>query len=186
MERKEMSRSRSARIPIYPNWTIPEDEYQEAAKALALVRHNATACVVRLRRQSPVPQFLRREACSPPAGSKALEDEDAAWTAAMHKVRRGMQQGGSIPAQQPVIRVFCMVYTYAARHDIVAAIAATWGRECDGFMAASNSTNASIGAVKLPHPGPEAYGLMWSKVNFMWKYVKQVSVDFSMIPHDCL
>ena len=139
------------------------------------VRHDASACVATLRRHSP-----REKACSAPTDSKRLQDEDAAWTEAMRKVQRGMLRDGSIPAhpvrQQP-IRIFCMVYTFEARHELVAAIASTWGRECDGFMAASNATNASIGAVRLPHPGPEAYALMWQKVSFMWKFAHKVSAS---------
>lgn len=64
-------------------------------------------------------------------------------------------------------RVFCMVYTHSNSHDQLRAIAETWGPRCDGFMAASNQTDRSIGAVDLWHEGPEIYGNMWQKVRAM-------------------
>lgn len=53
-------------------------------------------------------------------------------------------------------RVLCIVYTHSNRHDRLRAIAETYAPRCDGFMAASNLTDASIGAVNLLHEGPEA------------------------------
>ena len=77
--------SRWLRTAMYLHWTIPLNEYQEAEKALGLVRHDASACVATLRRHSP-----REKACSAPTDSKRLQDEDAAWTEAMRKVQRGI------------------------------------------------------------------------------------------------
>lgn len=68
-------------------------------------------------------------------------------------------------------KVLCMVYSYSKRHDVVRAVAETYGQRCDGFMVASNLTDVSIGAVNLEHPGPETYGNMWQKVRSMWQYV---------------
>ena len=67
--------SRWLRTAMYLHWTIPLNEYQEAEKALGLVRHDASACVATPRRHSP-----REKACSAPTDSKRLQDEDAAWT----------------------------------------------------------------------------------------------------------
>jgi hypothetical protein len=53
-------------------------------------------------------------------------------------------------------RVLCIVYTHSNRHDRVRSIAETYAPRCDGFMAASNLTDVSIGAVNLLHEGPEA------------------------------
>lgn len=64
-------------------------------------------------------------------------------------------------------RVLCMVYTHSNRHEQIRAIAETWGRRCDGFMAASNVTDPSLGAVNLWHEGPEVYDNMWLKVRSM-------------------
>ena len=53
-------------------------------------------------------------------------------------------------------RVLCIVYTHSNRHDRLRAVAETYAPRCDGFMAASNLTDASIGAVNLLHEGPES------------------------------
>jgi glycoprotein-N-acetylgalactosamine 3-beta-galactosyltransferase len=71
------------------------------------------------------------------------------------------------------IRLLCMVYTHSERHDVVRAIAETYGQECDGFWAASNRSDPTIGAFVLPHKGPEAYQNLWNKVQTMWLYVYQ-------------
>lgn len=67
-------------------------------------------------------------------------------------------------------KVLCMVYTHSERHDRVRAIAETYGPRCDGFFAASNLTDRSIGAVHLLHEGPELYSNMWLKVRAMFEY----------------
>jgi len=69
------------------------------------------------------------------------------------------------------VRVLCMIYTHSNRHNRVRAIAETYGKDCDGFIAASNVTDPSIGAVHLVHEGPEEYDNMWLKVRAMWQYV---------------
>ena len=71
------------------------------------------------------------------------------------------------PTHPQTKKVFCMVYTHSNRHHQLRAIAETWGPRCDGFMAASNLTDASLGAVNLWHEGPEIYGNMWLKVRSM-------------------
>jgi glycoprotein-N-acetylgalactosamine 3-beta-galactosyltransferase len=81
-----------------------------------------------------------------------------------------------MPAQ-PSPRILCMVYSYSERHDVVRAIAETYGPRCDGFLAASNQTDRSIGAVRLDHAGPESYRNMWQKVRSMWIYVYQHYLD---------
>jgi glycoprotein-N-acetylgalactosamine 3-beta-galactosyltransferase len=63
-----------------------------------------------------------------------------------------------------------MVYTHSNRHDVIRAIAETYGKACDGFMAASNLTDTAIGTFNLPHDGPEVYQNMWNKVQKMWFY----------------
>jgi glycoprotein-N-acetylgalactosamine 3-beta-galactosyltransferase len=50
------------------------------------------------------------------------------------------------------------------------AQAETWGRQCDGFIAASNFTDHDTGSINLTHMGPETYGNMWQKVRSMWAY----------------
>ena len=67
-------------------------------------------------------------------------------------------------------RILCMIYTHSNQHHRVKAIVNTWGRECDGFFAASNATDLSINAINLTHEGPEEYGNMWQKTRSMLAY----------------
>lgn len=53
------------------------------------------------------------------------------------------------------IKVLCMIYTHSGAHNRVRAIAETYGARCDGFLAGSNLTDSSIGAVHIAHEGPE-------------------------------
>jgi glycoprotein-N-acetylgalactosamine 3-beta-galactosyltransferase len=50
-------------------------------------------------------------------------------------------------------------------------------QRCDGFFAASNKTDASLGAVNIPHAGPETYLNMWQKVRSIWSYVYDTYYD---------
>jgi len=107
----------------------------------------------------------------------------------LRKVRRGMRASrrflrrqreaasgnGTLPgARGTPSKILCLVYavhlppTY--RNPSLAAQADTWGRRCDGFLAASNLTDHATGAVDLPHAGPEAYGNMWQKIRTLWTY----------------
>ena len=52
-------------------------------------------------------------------------------------------------------RIMCIVYTHSNRHNRLRAVAETYAPLCDGFMATSNLTDPSIGAVNILHEGPE-------------------------------
>ena len=67
-------------------------------------------------------------------------------------------------------KILCMVYTHSGAHARIQAIVNTWGSRCDGFFAASNETDLSIGAIDLVHKGPEEYNNMWQKIRSMWAY----------------
>jgi hypothetical protein len=71
-------------------------------------------------------------------------------------------------------RILCSVYSYEGNHHRLTDIADTWGWRCDGFFGASTKTDRDIGAVDLPHQGPEEYENMWQKtrsmVAFMYDY----------------
>ena len=73
-------------------------------------------------------------------------------------------------SEQSLPRLLCMVYTHANNHGRVRAILDTWGKDCDGFFAASNFTDLDINTIDLPHQGPEAYSNMWQKVRSIWGY----------------
>mmetsp|Transcript_41752 Transcript_41752/g.100534 ORF Transcript_41752/g.100534 Transcript_41752/m.100534 type:complete len:558 (+) Transcript_41752:2-1675(+) len=84
---------------------------------------------------------------------------------------RGLKKIQIMPLAREQKKVLCLVYTHSGAHNRVRAIAETYGPRCDGFMAASNLTDASIGAVNLLHEGLEAYKNMWLKVRSMLEYV---------------
>ena len=70
-------------------------------------------------------------------------------------------------------KILCMVYTVylpGDEHKNLKAQAGTWARQCDGFIAASNFTDHSVGAIDLLHLGPEEYGNMWQKTRSMLAY----------------
>eukprot|EP00979_Chaetoceros_neogracilis_P014121 scaffold4445_cov262-Chaetoceros_neogracile.AAC.15 len=83
----------------------------------------------------------------------------------------GNSDGGNNSTRKS--KIMCMIYTVHLpndNHTNLRAQAATWGQQCDGFFAASNYTDHSIGAIDLPHAGPEEYGNMWQKIRTMWAY----------------
>jgi hypothetical protein len=84
-------------------------------------------------------------------------------------------------------RILCGIYTHEASHGAIRDIAETWGWRCDGFFAASNKTDRSIGAVDLPHRGPEEYSNMWQKtrsmVAFMYDYFLE-DYDYFLLAGD--
>ncbi len=83
---------------------------------------------------------------------------------------QGLKKIEIATAHQNQKQVLCMVYTQSNGHSRLQAIAETWAPRCDGFFAASNLTDTSIGAVHLLHEGPEIYDNMWMKVRAMFHY----------------
>lgn len=77
-------------------------------------------------------------------------------------------------------KILCMVYTAYTnddQHQRLRSISETWATRCDGFIAASNTTDHSLGAVDLLHEGPEEYGNMWQKIRSMWSYAYSHYLD---------
>ncbi|KAL3812009.1 hypothetical protein ACHAXA_001316 [Cyclostephanos tholiformis] len=68
-------------------------------------------------------------------------------------------------------RIFCGMYTYHKRHYLLKAASESWAFHCDGFLAFSDVTDPTMGAVDLPHHGTEFYGNMWQKVRSIWCYI---------------
>lgn len=78
--------------------------------------------------------------------------------------------------RQPTL--FCAVYTYQGGASQVDAILETWGKRCDGFIAASTFTNQSVATVDLPHLGKAgSYHSLWQKVRSMFAYIYEHYVD---------
>jgi hypothetical protein len=59
-------------------------------------------------------------------------------------------------------RILCAIYTYGHNRDLARSAALSWGYKCDGFLAFSNETIASLGMVSLRHTGEESYQNMVS------------------------
>jgi hypothetical protein len=78
----------------------------------------------------------------------------------------------------PPPRILCSVYTHAPRHGNIKDIVDTWGWRCDGFLAASNKTDRSIGAVHLLHAGEETYNNMWQKTRSMVAFLYDYYLDY--------
>ena len=94
--------------------------------------------------------------------------------AALLKVRSGIQDyfAESAGEKKRKSKVLCMIYTVGlpGPRSNLKAIAETWAPRCDGFFAASNETDHSLGAIDLLHQGREEYQNMWQKVRSMWAY----------------
>eukprot|EP00934_Nitzschia_sp_Nitz4_P003312 Nitzschia sp. Nitz4//scaffold144_size56818//45724//47919//NITZ4_006546-RA/size56818-snap-gene-0.12-mRNA-1//-1//CDS//3329536543//3302//frame0 len=107
--------------------------------------------------------------CENPGG-KGKEGEHG--IVGLAKIRSFLLSTSSRPPTN--VKVLCMIYTHSGNHATrLRAVAETYGPQCDGFIAASNLTDPSIGAVNLLHEGPESYGNMWLKVRSMWRYAYQ-------------
>ena len=90
----------------------------------------------------------------------------------LYKIKTATQERKH--GEPPKIKLLCMVYTHSERHeDVLRSIVETYAPHCDGFLAASNVTDPSLGAFHLRHTGLEDYGNMWNKVQAMWYYAHQ-------------
>ncbi|KAL7525044.1 hypothetical protein ACHAWF_001179 [Thalassiosira exigua] len=94
---------------------------------------------------------------------------------------RGSNGTGTHGPRKRRIKILCLVYTaympHKDAHGNLRAQAQIWERRCDGFIGASNRTDHSIGAIDLPHLGPEEYGNMWQKVRTVWVYAYRHYLD---------
>lgn len=109
-------------------------------------------------RRHPLP-FSKSNVCDLPLG-KGVEGKDG--SKGLAKIQ--------IAAPDSSKKVLCMIYTHSGQHEQLRSVVETWGPLCDGFFAASNVTEASLGAVNLLHEGPEAYQNMWLKVQAMFLF----------------
>lgn len=85
-------------------------------------------------------------------------------------------------ARRKPLRLLCLAFTYEPRHESVRAALFTWARDCDGYLAVSNSTaDTSLPTVTLQGSegegggeGPgESYGSMSIKSRLIWTMVAQ-------------
>ena len=96
------------------------------------------------------------------------------------KFQDGLKKSRKFLSELPkekVPKIMCIVYTYDKDHDVLEAIRNTWANDCDGFFAASNKTDESLGAVDLIHRGEEAYQNMWQKTRSILNYAHDYFLD---------
>jgi hypothetical protein len=97
----------------------------------------------------------------------------------LQKVKHGLEASRKVLADMKsdgkrAPRILCMVYSYNARHDdYLRSVVQTWGRQCDGFFAASDVNATNLGAITLPMQGEEEYSNIWQKVRSMFKYAAE-------------
>lgn len=124
--------------------------------------------------------------CPGPSMMHGIEGRGGAEV--LSKVRRGITRFRESMTKRRRSRILCMVYTVHTpkNFDNLMSIVDTWARQCDGFIAASNVTDHSMGSVDLLHRGDETYKAMWQKVRSMWAYAYEYrdSYDFFHIAGD--
>jgi hypothetical protein len=86
------------------------------------------------------------------------------------------------PYHNKHLRLLCAIYTHEPNHNLVRMAALTWGLQCDGFIAFTNSTtttdstsnnnnNTLLGIISIPQMGAESYANMWQKTRAIWHYI---------------
>jgi hypothetical protein len=83
-----------------------------------------------------------------------------------HVSRRGLPP-------DPAPRVLCVIITYEPRHHSAYAVASTWGAECTGFLAYSNSANYSIPTIAIDFNTSETMGNYWFKKIAVYQHIHQ-------------
>ena len=98
-------------------------------------------------------------------------------TAQWEYFRQKLQPNHSDESDKP--KVLCSVFTHGSSEarDKLSAVVDTWGRHCDGFLAASTETDPTLGAVDIPHQGKEDYYNLWQKIRSMLAYVADNYID---------
>ena len=117
-----------------------------------------------------IPKSERAQICAAPG--KGPEETLAAYRRLTQSVQI---QPAPLQNGMPVHdnKLFCAVYTHPGASDMTVAALETWGRRCDGFLAASTITDASRGMVEIPHDGKNygKYNGIWQKVRSMMTYI---------------
>ncbi|KAH8069988.1 glycoprotein-N-acetylgalactosamine 3-beta-galactosyltransferase [Aureococcus anophagefferens] len=65
----------------------------------------------------------------------------------------------------------------APLHTAGKAASETWLPRCDGALILSDESDESVGAVGVPHEGPEEYNNIWQKTRANWRYVYEYYRD---------
>jgi hypothetical protein len=151
-------------LEIYPP---SADETLPAVVQLKGENDSLSSSVVQLKRRENEHNHHRPPPNSTICPVNGVGIEGKGGKQVLEKIRKGV-----VAAKKELLKskILCMIYTNEHGHDSLHAQFHTWARQCDGFIGASNLTDPSIGAIDLPHDGPESYGNMWQKIRSMWAY----------------
>jgi hypothetical protein len=118
-----------------------------------------------------IPEEDYAEVCAAP-GMGTDEDVDG-YRALTEQVHVSKESNSASSSSSP--RILCILYTYPGGHERIDTIRHTWGRHCDGFLAASTITNRTAGLVRIPHLGDNnvtnTYDVIWQKVRSVFFHV---------------
>jgi len=104
---------------------------------------------------------------------KACSERDGNYKMLTEKVKLAnrTQDEGAAASSALSPKILCVLFVVEQDHDKLESIHNTWGSKCDGMIIGSNRTDRRIGAVDIPHEGPEVYNNIWQKVRSLWFYV---------------
>eukprot|EP00400_MALV-I_sp_L67-5_P000019 gene19-394_t len=82
------------------------------------------------------------------------------------------------PAANKKTRILCMVHTTESSHETrIRAIKETWGKQCDGFLAFSTASDASIPSVNIHVPGEKGKQTTWPRTRISALYASKNYLD---------
>ena len=96
------------------------------------------------------------------------------------KVTPTSADDSSTDDHSPPIRLFCSVYTMPLNDLQAEAVRQTWGRRCDGFVAASIVNNETTATIDMPHYGDRSkgkYRSIWQRVRSTLQYIYDNFID---------
>ena len=80
------------------------------------------------------------------------------------------------PSRQSNESILCFMMTHSGAHRTkVKAVMDTWGRQCDGWLIASNETDIELGSMKMKTPAQ--YTRLWIKLNETIRYITSNYID---------
>ncbi|KAH8047111.1 glycoprotein-N-acetylgalactosamine 3-beta-galactosyltransferase [Aureococcus anophagefferens] len=79
-------------------------------------------------------------------------------------------------------KVLCVIYTHSKHHPAGKAASETWLPRCDGALILSDESDETVGAVGVPHEGPEEYNNIWQKTRANWRYVRVLPRRLRLLP----
>ena len=80
------------------------------------------------------------------------------------------------PSRQFNETILCFMMTHSGSHRTkVNAVMDTWGRQCDGWLIASNETDIELGSMKMKTPAQ--YTRLWIKLNETIRYITSNYID---------